>query len=151
MAGRTPRDRPAPAVTERRDLACAFQPGLGCFEIDEGFLPGNFAAQIPAGHRVFLGIGQFDPGTDTVEQCGGHHVIAMLRIALADAPDVAGDAENFLQQDDAAARRFVRPRLVGAEAVAVARLQRDGLRTHEATRQSSTIGNCTDFRKYIDT
>src|SRR6185503_6161764 len=46
MAGRTPGDRPAPAVTERCDLACALQPGLGCFEIGEGFLPGNFAAQI---------------------------------------------------------------------------------------------------------
>src|SRR5262249_55515433 len=97
------------------------------------------------------GIGQFDPGTDTVEQRRRHDVIAVSRVAVADTPDIGRDAEDFLQEDDSAARRFVRPRLVGAQAVAVAGIERDGLRTHEATWELSEIStifeNILTYRK----
>ena len=92
-------------------------------DIGEHLIPGNPAAQVAAGDRILLRVAELDAGTDAVEQRRRHDMIALRRIAVADAPDVRGDAEDLLQQNEAAARRLVRPRLVGRQHVPVLRAQ----------------------------
>jgi hypothetical protein len=72
-----------------------------------------------------------DAGVYAIEQGRGYDMVAVRGEVVADAADVGGDAEYLLQQHEAAAWRPLRPRLVGAEPVSVARVQCNRLSGHD--------------------
>ena len=76
-----------------------------------------------ADRRILFRVTELSARTDAIEQRRRQDMIAARRESVADATDMRGDAEDLLQQNEAAARRQIRLRLVGGKAMPVAREQ----------------------------
>ena len=138
LGGGAPRHCPAPAVSERRDLSAAADVLLRRSDVGEDVVPWYPAAQVAPDRRIVFRVAELDARADAIEQRRRHDMISACRETVADAADVRGDAVDLLQQHEPAARWPIRPRLVGGQAMPVAREQRNCCTRHAVIRMPRT-------------
>ena len=124
---RQPGKGTAPAVADDADLARSLDRIHGGGDVLQGILPRYLAADFPAGRHIGLIVAQLHTLLDPVEQSRRDRQIALGGKTVGHGADVAVGAEDFLDDDQPAARLSGRLGLVGVERMAVGGLERDGL------------------------
>nr|ABU51111.1 BpiB07 [uncultured bacterium Bio9] len=118
-------DRPAPAVADAAD-APRGRDRFGCAgDVLDRLVEADFAHEFPAARVTRFVVAELDAAFDMIEERRRDCGVAVVGETVGDVAHVRIDAEDFLHDDDAAFRRALRLRDVGADALHARRIEVD--------------------------
>ena len=118
---RQPGQRATPAIAGDAGLQAGQCPG-GRLDIEKRSVPIHPPLQFPSGCNVVGVVAQLHPTLDPVEQGRGDRLVSIRREPVGHGADVRIDAENFLDDNDPAARFALGFRDVGVQFMPVGSL-----------------------------
>ncbi|SPE30693.1 hypothetical protein SBA5_80062 [Candidatus Sulfotelmatomonas gaucii] len=136
-----PGDAASEAVTDdanflARRFGCVVDSGR---HVDDGFLDVDFGDQAHGGLHVGAFVAELNAGLDAIKERGCDAQEAVVREAVGNGANVSIDAEDFLNDHEPGDGLARRARDVGAQRVAVRRVQNDGCAHWVASGGESSI------------